>query len=86
MTAAADRTVIELNRIQRGLGESRVEPEVQKQLDRTTGSSVFMHKLDVEERDGQVEFRFHLWDLHGLLPGRDVQDHLPDLFVLVPKT
>jgi len=55
-----NRTVIELNRIQRGPGEFQVEPEVQQRLDQSSGSSVFMNKLSVEEKDGQVQFRAKL--------------------------
>jgi len=55
-----NRTVIELNRIQRGPGEFQVEPDVQQRLDQSSGSSVFMNKLSVEEKDGQVQFRAKL--------------------------
>ena len=51
-----NRTVIELNRIQRGHGEIPVEPEVQQRLDQSSGSNAFMTKLNVEEKDGQLQF------------------------------
>jgi type IV pilus assembly protein PilQ len=54
------RTVIELNRIQRGLGDTQMEPEVQERLDQSPGNSVFMNKVNVEEGDGQVRFRARL--------------------------
>ena len=60
VTAEKNRTVIELNRIQRGLGEVQVEPEVQQQLDQNAGTSVFMHKLNMEDKDGEVRFRAKL--------------------------
>jgi type IV pilus assembly protein PilQ len=60
VTAEGNRTVIELNKIQRGIGEFGVEPEVQQQLDRNAGSSVFMNKLDIEEKDGEIQFRAKL--------------------------
>jgi type IV pilus assembly protein PilQ len=55
-----NRTVIELNRIQRGPGEFQVEPEVQQRLDQNAGTSVFMNKLNFEEKDGKVQFRANL--------------------------
>lgn len=55
-----DRTVIELNRIQRGPGEIPVEPEVQQRLDRFSGTNAFMTRLNVEENDGQLQFRAKL--------------------------
>jgi type IV pilus secretin PilQ/predicted competence protein len=60
VTAEGNRTVIELNKIQRGIGEFGVEPEVQQQLDRNAGSSVFMNKLNIEEKDGEIQFRAKL--------------------------
>jgi hypothetical protein len=51
-----NRTVIELNRIQRGPGEIPVETEVQQRLDQSSGSNAFMTKLNVEEKDGQLQF------------------------------
>jgi type IV pilus assembly protein PilQ len=59
---SGNRTVIELNKIQRGIGEFGVEPEVQQQLDRNAGNSVFMNKLNVEEKDAAIEFRAKLSD------------------------
>jgi len=56
VTAEGNRTVIQLNRIQRGIGELGVEPEVQQQLDRNAGTSVFMNKLRMEEKDGEIQF------------------------------
>ena len=58
--AEANRTVIELNRIQRGPGEFKMEPEVQQRLDQNPGASVFMNKLNWEEKDGEVQFRAKL--------------------------
>jgi len=55
-----NRTVIELNRIQRGIEESPLEPEVQQKLERNAGTSVFMNKLTMEEKDGGVHFRAKL--------------------------
>jgi len=54
------RTVIELNRIQRGLGDAQVEPEVQERLDQSPGNTVFMNKVNVEDSNGQVRFRARL--------------------------
>jgi type IV pilus assembly protein PilQ len=54
------RTVVELNRIQRGLADSQVDPEVQQRLDQSPGNTVFMNKVNVEENDGQVQFRARL--------------------------
>jgi len=56
----ANRMVVELNGIQRGPGEYSVEPELQQRLDQNPGLSVFMNKLNLEERDGGVEFRAKL--------------------------
>jgi len=52
--------VVELNGIQRAPGEYSVEPELQQRLDQNPGLSVFMNKLNWEERDGEVEFRAKL--------------------------
>jgi len=60
VTSSDNRTVIELNRIQRGPGEYQVEPEVQQRLDQNAGASVFMNKLNLEEKDGGVQFRARL--------------------------
>jgi hypothetical protein len=51
-----NRLVIELNRIQRGLGGIPVEPEVQQWLDQSSGTNAFMTTLNVEEKDGQLQF------------------------------
>jgi type IV pilus assembly protein PilQ len=56
----ANQTVIELNRIQRGQGEYQLEPEVQQRLDQGSGVSVFMNKLNCEEKDGELQFRANL--------------------------
>jgi type IV pilus assembly protein PilQ len=56
----ANRMVVELNGIQRAPGEYSVEPELQQRLDQNPGLSVFMNKLNWEERDGEVEFRAKL--------------------------
>jgi hypothetical protein len=55
-----NRTVIELNRIQRGPGEIPVEPEVQQRRGQSPGTNAFMTKLNVEEKDGQIQFRAKL--------------------------
>jgi len=60
VTGDTNRMVIELNRIQRGPGEYQVEPEVQQRLDQNPGASVFMNKLNCEEKDGEVQFRAQL--------------------------
>jgi type IV pilus assembly protein PilQ len=54
------QTVIELNRIQRGPGEIPVEPEVQQRLDQGSESNAFMTKLNIEEKDGRLQFRAKL--------------------------
>jgi type IV pilus assembly protein PilQ len=60
VTQDLNRTVIELNGIQRGTREYLIEPEIQQRLDQNPGSSVFMNKLNWEERDGGVQFRAKL--------------------------
>jgi type IV pilus assembly protein PilQ len=61
-TVASDgnRMVIELNGIQRGPMEHQVEPEVQQRLDQNAGATVFMNKLDYQEKEGEVQFRAKL--------------------------
>jgi AMIN domain len=51
-----DRMVIEMNRIQKGPGEIPVEPEVQQRLNQEPDSNAFMTKLNLEEKDGQLQF------------------------------
>jgi type IV pilus assembly protein PilQ len=60
VTREADRMVVELNGIQRAPGEYSVEPELQQRLDQNPGLSVFMNKLNCEEKDGAMEFRARL--------------------------
>ncbi|MEW5902152.1 MAG: AMIN domain-containing protein, partial [Acidobacteriota bacterium] len=52
-----NRTTVELNDIHRGTGEYQVEPEVLQQLEKGGSAAAFMHKLRVEEKDGEVHFR-----------------------------
>jgi len=51
-----NRLVIEMNRIQRGPGEISVEPEVQQRLDQAPDSNAFMTTLNLEEKDGRLQF------------------------------
>jgi hypothetical protein len=55
-----NQTVIELNRIQRGPGEIPVEADVQQRLDQGSVSNAFMTKLNIEEKDGRLQFRAKL--------------------------
>ena len=52
---AGGRTVVELNRIQRGSGA--VEAEAQRQLNASALAPVLMNKLRVEETAGELQFR-----------------------------
>ena len=60
VTREANRMIVELNEIQRVPGEYSVEPEIQQQLDQNPGLSVFMNKLNWEDKDGEVAFRAKL--------------------------
>ena len=51
-----NRMVIELNRIQRGPGQIPMEPDVQQRLDRSSDTNAFMTTLNVEEKDGRLQF------------------------------
>jgi hypothetical protein len=54
--SSESQTVIELNRVQRGPGEIPQEPEVQRRLAQSSGTNAFMTKLNVEEKDGRLQF------------------------------
>jgi type IV pilus secretin PilQ/predicted competence protein len=60
VTQDLNRTIIELNSIQRGTADYQIEPEIQQRLDQNPGSSVFMNKLNWEEREGGVQFQAKL--------------------------
>ncbi len=60
ITAEANRTVVSLNGIQRGVGDPPIEPDVQQRLDKSAGSTVFMHSLNMEDREDAVHFRAKL--------------------------
>jgi type IV pilus assembly protein PilQ len=51
-----DQTVIELNKIQREKGDYIIEPATQELLARAGNSAVFMNKVSVEDRDGELRF------------------------------
>ncbi|MBN2408250.1 MAG: type IV pilus secretin PilQ [Candidatus Aminicenantes bacterium] len=55
-----NQAVITLNRIQRGLGDPPLEAQVQQQLDKTAGSTIFMNSLNIEDGAGEVRFRARL--------------------------
>jgi hypothetical protein len=56
VVSSAKRTVIELNRIQRGPGEIPMEQRVQQWLTESSGSNAFMTKLKMEENDSRLRF------------------------------
>ncbi|MDH7511962.1 MAG: type IV pilus secretin PilQ [Clostridiales bacterium] len=58
----ADRTktIVELNKIQRGGGEYVVAADVQRDLETRPGETIFMDKLNVEENDALLRFRARL--------------------------
>jgi type IV pilus secretin PilQ/predicted competence protein len=58
--AEENRTVIALNKIQRGPGEPPIEADVERQLNQSAGSTVFMNTLNMEDREGEIEFRAKL--------------------------
>jgi type IV pilus secretin PilQ/predicted competence protein len=60
VTVEENRTVVALNKIQRGLGEPPVEAQVQQQLDKSAGSTIFMHAVNMEDKEGEVQFRAKL--------------------------
>jgi type IV pilus secretin PilQ/predicted competence protein len=60
VTVEEKRTVVALNKIQRGVGEPPIEAQVQQQLDRSAGSTIFMHTVNMEDRDGELQFRAKL--------------------------
>jgi type IV pilus assembly protein PilQ len=57
-----NKTIIELNKVQKGQGEYLVEPETQQQLDKKETVPILMDKLNIEEKDDQLQFRAKLSD------------------------
>ncbi len=55
-----NKTIIELNKVLKGQGEYSVEPETQQQLDKNETAPVLMDKLNIEEKDEQLQFRAKL--------------------------
>jgi len=55
-----NKTIVELNKIQRGDGEYLVEADVQRELETRPGETIFMDKLNVEENDDLLRFRARL--------------------------
>jgi type IV pilus secretin PilQ/predicted competence protein len=60
VTVEENRTVVALNKIQRGLGDPPIEAQIQQQLDKSAGSTVFMHAVNMEDREGEIQFRAKL--------------------------
>ncbi len=56
VTTGQSQTVVELNKIQREQGDYIIEPATQEQLGRAGNSAVFMNKVSVEDRDGELRF------------------------------
>jgi type IV pilus secretin PilQ/predicted competence protein len=54
---SGNTTIIELNKVQKGLEGYLVETEIQQQLDKKEAASVLMEKLNIEEKDNQLQFR-----------------------------
>jgi type IV pilus secretin PilQ/predicted competence protein len=54
---SGNTTIIELNKVQKGLEGYLVETEIQQQLDKQEAASVLMDKLNIEEKDNQLQFR-----------------------------
>jgi type IV pilus secretin PilQ/predicted competence protein len=55
-----NKTVIELNKVQKGNVEYVIDPETQQQLDKKETVNVIMDKLNIEEKDDQLQFRAKL--------------------------
>jgi type IV pilus assembly protein PilQ len=62
LIADQNKTIIELNRFQRAAGDYVIDPETQQQLDKGGNSAVFMDKLNVEEKAGEILFKARLSD------------------------
>jgi type IV pilus secretin PilQ/predicted competence protein len=60
VTVENNRTVVALNRIQRGLGDPPLETEIERQLEKSAGSTVFMNAVNMEDRESEVQFRAKL--------------------------
>ncbi|MDH4272552.1 MAG: AMIN domain-containing protein, partial [Candidatus Aminicenantes bacterium] len=60
VTVEDNRTVVALSRIQRGPGDPPIEAEVEQQLDKSAGSTVFMNSVNMEDKEGEVQFRAKL--------------------------
>ncbi len=60
VTTEDNRTVVALSKIQRGPGDPPIEAHVQQQLDKNAGSTVFMHSVNMEAAEGEVQFRAKL--------------------------
>lgn len=59
---SGNETIIELNQVQKGQGEYVIEPEIQQHLDKNETAPVLMDKLNIEEKDDQLQFRAKLSD------------------------
>ncbi len=57
ITTEKNRTVVALSRIQRGQGDPPIEAHVQQHLDKTIGSTVFMNSVNMEDGEGEIQFR-----------------------------
>jgi type IV pilus assembly protein PilQ len=57
-----NKTTIELNKVQKGQGEYSIEPETQQQLDKKETAPVLMDKLNIDEKDDQLQIRAKLSD------------------------
>jgi type IV pilus secretin PilQ/predicted competence protein len=55
-----NQVIVELNRFLRGKGEYLIEENAQRQLDSQGKASVFMNKVSVEDKEGELEFRAKL--------------------------
>jgi type IV pilus secretin PilQ/predicted competence protein len=55
-----NKTVIELNKVQKGKVEYVIDPETQQQLDKKETVNVLMDKLNIEDKDDQLQFRAKL--------------------------
>jgi len=56
------KTIIELNKVQKGKVEYVIDPETQQQLDKREAVNVIMDKLNIEEKDDQLQFKAKLSD------------------------
>jgi type IV pilus secretin PilQ/predicted competence protein len=55
-----NKTIVELNKIQRGDGAYLVAADAQQELETRPGETIFMDKLNIEENDSLLRFRARL--------------------------